>query len=102
MERDVDVIEPAGPAPRGLEQQIAGLDALEMAARSRHGVVRRAWASVWPVLAAVAIAVAVWELVVLSGWKPTYVLPGPGDVFPQLGKDLSESAFWSGLGLTMR
>ena len=102
MERDVDVIEPAGPAPRGLEQQIAGLDALEMATRSRHGVVRRAWASVWPVLAAIAIAVAVWELVVLSGWKPTYVLPGPGDVFPQLGKDLSEGAFWSGLGLTMR
>jgi NitT/TauT family transport system permease protein len=102
MERDVDVIEPAGPAPRGLEQQIAGLDALEMATRSRHSVVRRAWASVWPVLAAIAIAVAVWELVVLSGWKPTYVLPGPGDVFPQLGKDLSEGAFWSGLGLTMR
>jgi NitT/TauT family transport system permease protein len=102
MARDVDVIEPADPAPGGIERQIAGLDALEMAANSRHGVLRRAWASTWPVLAAVAIAVGVWELVVLSGWKPTYVLPGPGDVFPQLWADLKEGAFWSGLGLTMR
>ncbi len=30
------------------------------------------------------------------------MLPGPGDVFPQLWKDLQEGAFWSGLGLTMR
>jgi NitT/TauT family transport system permease protein len=102
MARDTDVIGTPDPAASGLERQIAGLDALEMAARSRHGVVRRAWASTWPVLAAVAIAIVIWEIVVLSGWKPTYVLPGPGDVFPQLGKDLSEGAFWSGLGLTMR
>jgi NitT/TauT family transport system permease protein len=108
MERDVLVsaaTDPNGTVPpvtTGIQRQIAGLDALEMAARSRHGVLRRAWASTWPVLAAVAIAVAVWELVVLSGWKPTYVLPGPGDVFPQLWKDVGEGAFWSGLGLTMR
>ncbi|GAA4485824.1 ABC transporter permease [Actinoallomurus oryzae] len=102
MARDTDVIDTPDPAANGLERQIAGLDALEMAARSQHGVVRRAWASTWPVLAAVAIAIVIWEIVVLSGWKPTYVLPGPGDVFPQLGKDLSEGAFWSGLGLTMR
>ncbi|MCO6006722.1 ABC transporter permease [Actinoallomurus purpureus] len=73
-----------------------------MAARSRPGPLRRIWASAWPVLAAIAIAIGVWEIVVLSGWKPTYVLPGPAQVFPQLGKDLSEPAFWSGLGLTMR
>jgi NitT/TauT family transport system permease protein len=86
----------------GLDRQIAGLDALEMAARQRHGFVRRSWDSTWPILAAIALAIVIWEMVVLSGWKPTYVLPGPEDVFPQLGKDLSDSAFWSGLGLTMR
>jgi NitT/TauT family transport system permease protein len=109
MERDTDVIVSgatgAGGAPSAagvIDQQIAGLDALEMAAQSRQGLLRRSWASLWPVLAAIAIAVAGWELVVLSGWKPTYVLPGPGDVFPQLWKDLGEGAFWSGLGLTMR
>jgi NitT/TauT family transport system permease protein len=99
-----DLVDGAEPPPGGdvIERQFAGLDALEMAARSRHGLLRRAWTSTWPVLAAVALAVGIWELVVLSGWKPTYVLPGPADVFPQLGKDLSEGAFWSGLGLTMR
>jgi NitT/TauT family transport system permease protein len=108
MERDVlvnaatDPNDAAPPVITGIQRQMAGLDALEMAARSRHGVLRRVWASTWPVLAAIAIAVAVWELVVLSGWKPTYVLPGPGDVFPQLWKDVGEGAFWSGLGLTMR
>ncbi|MEV0399743.1 ABC transporter permease [Actinoallomurus sp. NPDC050550] len=100
---DHDIRKSGSPAGTDvLDRQIAGLDALEMAARSRPGLLRRLWASVWPVLAAVAIAIGVWELVVLSGWKPTYVLPGPAQVFPQLGKDLSESAFWSGLGLTMR
>jgi len=109
MDHDLGVIagaatDPAGPPPpdNGIQRQIAGLDALEMAANSRHGVLRRSWASLWPVLAAIAIAIGVWELVVLSGWKPTYVLPGPGDVFPQLWKDVQEGAFWSGLGLTMR
>ncbi|MEV5706787.1 ABC transporter permease [Actinoallomurus sp. NPDC052274] len=100
MEREP--MEPGGAATNVLERQIAGLDALEMANRARPGLLRRTWASAWPVLAAIAIAVGVWEIVVLSGWKPTYVLPGPAQVFPQLGRDLSESSFWAGLGLTMR
>jgi len=85
-----------------LDQQIAGLDALEMAARSRPSLPRRLWSSSWPVLAAIALAVGVWELVVLSGWKPDYVLPGPRDVFPQLWSDLKSGDFWAGFGLTMR
>ncbi len=99
MEPDVRTPSPAGG---GISRQIAGLDALEMVARSRPGPLKRAWASTWPVLAAVALAIGSWELVVLSGWKETYVLPGPAQVFPQLGHDLGEGAFWSGLGLTMR
>ncbi|WP_372494365.1 ABC transporter permease [Actinoallomurus purpureus] len=109
MDRDIANIvgsvvpgSPPSAVTNVLDRQIAGLDALEMAARSRPGPLRRIWASAWPVLAAIAIAIGVWEIVVLSGWKPTYVLPGPAQVFPQLGKDLSEPAFWSGLGLTMR
>jgi NitT/TauT family transport system permease protein len=85
-----------------LGRQLTGLDAIEMAARSRRPLPLRLWASLWPVLAAIAIAVGVWELVVLSGWKPTYVLPGPADVFPRLADDLRDGGFWSGLGLTMR
>lgn len=85
-----------------LGRQLTGLDAIEMAARSRRSLPLRLWASLWPVLAAIGIAVGVWELVAASGWKPAYVLPGPADVLPRLWDDLRDGAFWSGLGLTMR
>src|ERR1700722_3336894 len=60
---------------------LAGLDALELAPAS-GGMdagqrARRAWAAIWPKLAAVALVWVVWELVHLTGWKD-YVLPGPG------------------------
>lgn len=49
---------------------------------------RRLWASAWPKLAAVALALALWELVALSGWRPSYVLPGPGAVLGRLWADI--------------
>ncbi len=69
-----------------LGQQLAGLDGLEsvLPATSRR---RRVWSGVWPKLAAVVIALLIWQLVVWSGWKPSYVLPGPGKVFPALWDD---------------
>ena len=62
--------------------EIAGLDALELAGRARE---RRIWSSVWPKLLALVAALAVWQVVVWSGWKPTYLLPGPLEVFSYLG-----------------
>src|SRR3954469_12645041 len=85
-----------------LNRQITGLDALELAASSRKSIASRLWSVVWPPVTALAIALAAWELVVLSGWKETYVLPGPKEVLPQLGKDLSSGKFWSAVGLTMQ
>ncbi|MBA2456408.1 MAG: ABC transporter permease, partial [Nocardioidaceae bacterium] len=42
------------------------------------GFTDKAWAATWPKLLAVGIAIALWQLVVWSGWKPDYLLPGPG------------------------
>lgn len=84
------------------DAEIAGLDALEqhgIAARSRA---RRVWASAWPKLAAVSLAVALWQVVVWSGWRPAYALPGPFTVFSELGDQLSTSHFWSAVATTMR
>ena len=39
---------------------------------------RRVWVATWPKLAAVALALGVWQVVVWTGWRPEYVLPGPG------------------------
>ena len=38
---------------------------------------RLVWAGLWPRLLAVATAVAVWQIVVWTHWRPSYVLPGP-------------------------
>ena len=80
----------------------AGLDALELAPGRdgpRPGV--RIWRGAWPKLLAVAIVVTVWQLVVLSGWKPEYVLPGPDTVFSDLGGLIGTADFWDGVRLTM-
>ena len=62
----------------------------------------RAWSWLWPKLAAVALFFAVWQVVVWSGWKPDYVLPGPVPVFQRLGQDLAQPGFYTGVGATLR
>lgn len=78
-----------------LEAELAGLDALELAVPPERSRASRWWAAVWPKLGAVAIALLLWQLVVWSGWKPDYLLPGPvavfGELFGHLGDYLSAS-----------
>ena len=62
---------------------------------------RKIWLAVWPKVAAVAIALGLWQLVVMSGWKPEYVLPGPGKVFGELRNQFSEGKLLPSIGLTM-
>jgi NitT/TauT family transport system permease protein len=62
----------------------------------------RLWSWLWPKLAAVALFLAVWQVVVWSGWRPDYVLPGPIPVFQRLGQDLGQPDFYAGVAVTMR
>src|ERR1700730_5692328 len=62
----------------------------------------RLWSWSWPKLAAVALALGVWQLVVWSGWRPDYVLPGPFPVFERLAQDLGNRNFDLGIAVTMR
>jgi len=66
-----------------------------------HGA-RRLWSWLWPKLAALALFLAAWQLVVWSGWRPDYVLPGPVPVFQRLYEDLSQPDFYVGVGVTLR
>ena len=88
--------ETAGPTDRArIDAQLAGLDALELELRPRRGLGRRIWAHVWPKVLAAGIFLAFWQIVVWSGWRPTYVLPGPATVFSTLFSnfgDLLDSA----------
>ena len=91
-----------GTPPDDAANRVTGLDALELAPANDKGTLgRRIWRSAWPKLLAVALVVAVWQLVVLSGWKPEYVLPGPATVFADLKGLIVTGDFWDGVRLTM-
>ena len=91
-----------GTPPDDAANRVTGLDALELAPANDRGTLgRRIWRSAWPKLLAVALVVAVWQLVVLSGWKPEYVLPGPATVFADLKGLIVTGDFWDGVRLTM-
>ena len=82
------------------EQQLRGLDALETASTTTARP-RALWAWTWPKLAAIALAVLLWQVVVWSGWKPSYVLPGPGPTFATLVDSLTTASFWQATGITL-
>ena len=76
----------AEPLPAALEPGLAG----------------RAWGATWPKLAAIGLVLGIWQLVVWSGWKPDYVLPGPLPVLARLGGDLRQADFYAGVLITLR
>jgi len=56
--------------------------------RDALGWVRRVGRTLGPLAAALALALAGWQALVWSGWRPAYVLPGPGPVLHRLHTDL--------------
>ena len=82
-----------------LDRELSGLDHLETALPSRRSRTARIWAAAWPKLLAVAIVLIVWQLVVWSGWKPEYVLPGPRAVWDSFVENFSTNmdAAWTTL-----
>ena len=89
------------------DQALHGLDRLELgsgqAGKDPGRIARKAWAAFWPKVLAVALVVAVWELVTLSGWKH-YVLKGPGPVFSDLWHQMlhGSPSLWSIIGATLQ
>jgi len=87
------------------DQALQGLDQLELEpaqpAADPGRVARKAWAAAWPKLLAIAIVLAIWELVTLSGWKHL-VLKGPGPVFSDLWGQMQHAMLWQTIGWTLR
>jgi NitT/TauT family transport system permease protein len=82
---------------------ISGLDALEIASRQKVTTrAGRAWAGFWPKLAALALAIGLWQVVAWTDWKPDYALPGPAAVFGELWAYAKTAALWDGLAITLR
>jgi NitT/TauT family transport system permease protein len=85
------------------DRTLSGLDALELADRA-SGVSRAAkvWAAAWPKSLALALALVVWQVVVWTGWRPDYVLPGPAVVFTDLWHAMGTGDFWQAIATTLR
>jgi NitT/TauT family transport system permease protein len=82
------------------ESEIRGLDALDLGS-SAPPLAHAIWRATWPKLAALAIALGAWQLVAISGWKASYVLPGPAPVLAELAHQLTTQGFWTAVGITM-
>ena len=65
------------------------------------GIAHRVAAAIWPKLVAITVIVAIWELIVLSGWKPSYILPGPVAVAENLWQQLHGALLWEAVATTM-
>jgi NitT/TauT family transport system permease protein len=89
-------------APRRTAEEIAGLDALDLGGRSTTSRAEKMWSAVWPKLAAIGLALGLWQLVVLSGWKDEWILPGPVTVFDELIRLAPTGEFWDAVGTTSR
>ena len=85
-----------------LDQDLAGLDALELADRARTGRLARLWRATWPKLGAIALFFGIWQLVVWSGWRPPHLLPPPSAVFTELADMWSEGILVTAIGNTLR
>jgi NitT/TauT family transport system permease protein len=88
-----------------VDQALHGLDRLELepapARRDPGRIARKVWSAFWPKALAVALVLAIWELVTLTGWKH-YVLKGPAPVLSSLWDQMQHAQLWEIIGWTMR
>lgn len=63
--------------------------------------VSRLWAWIWPKLLAVGLVLGAWQVVVWSGWRPEYVLPGPVPTLQAVWEMMGTDRFWSAIATTM-
>src|SRR5919108_1634673 len=85
----------------GYVQRLTYLESLEVPADQRRGrrLASRAWGGVWPVVLAIVIVLAVWQLVHLSGWKKA-IFPGPGVTLSNLWHQAQTGLLWHAIATT--
>jgi NitT/TauT family transport system permease protein len=82
---------------------LAGLDRLELAPpqQAKRHIAAKVWAAAWPKLLALVLALAIWQLVYLSGFKSA-ILPGPATTLTDLWHQLHGALLWTAVGTTLR
>jgi NitT/TauT family transport system permease protein len=82
---------------------IAGLDALDQpqaAGTVGTSIATRAWRAAWPKLLAIALVLAIWEVIHLTGWKKL-IFPAPGPTLANLWDQLGTGLLWHAIGTTL-
>jgi NitT/TauT family transport system permease protein len=87
---------------RGLGKELAGLDLLELADQSKESKGRRIWRATWPKLAAIALGIGIWQVVVWSGWKPQAALASPREAWDDLWRYATDGTLGTAVRITMR
>ena len=82
---------------------LAGLDQLELAPpqQAKRHIAAKVWAGAWPKLLALVLALAIWQLIYLSGFKSA-ILPGPATTLTDLWHQLHSALLWTAIGTTLR
>jgi NitT/TauT family transport system permease protein len=84
----------------GFDEALARLEALEVPPDQRaRRLATRAWGGFWPVVLAIALVLAAWQLIHLSGWKGK-IFPGPGVVLSNLWQQLQTGLLWHAIATT--
>lgn len=84
------------------DAELAGLDALESLPAKRERSWQTLWRQTWPKIAATVLGLGLWQAVVWSGWKPSYVLPGPLPVLRTLWQLIADGTVAKATAITMQ
>jgi NitT/TauT family transport system permease protein len=85
-----------------IDDELAGLDRLEIPVETPRPLALRAWSSLWPKLAAIGIVLLIWQIAVWAEWRKTYLLPPPKAVFARLWDDIGTADMWEAVFHTMQ
>lgn len=89
-------------AEQTIDEELAGLDNLEITQGSRPPLALRVWSAAWPKFAAIGLVLAIWQFAVWREWKKIYVLPSPSMVWERLVDDIGTAKLWNAVYSTMR
>jgi NitT/TauT family transport system permease protein len=73
----------------------------EHAALADAALGRRVAKRLAPAVGALAVVLGLWEAVVFCGWRPEWVLPGPGAVLKRVAHELMQADTWRALQITL-
>lgn len=89
-------------AEQTINDELSGLDNLEVVEDARPSLARRFWLAAWPKIAAIGLVLGIWQFAVWREWWKIYVLPSPLMVWERLLDDLGTQKMWSAVFATMQ